>query len=68
MKVATATKAAGNKHFGAGKVATALHHYHSASFSLHGTCACQLVDNTGLPELTDAAYPVLDTLRAVRGA
>lgn len=68
MSAAGGTRTAGNKHFKARRWATALHHYHSAAFTLHGSSICQVVDEVGTPSASDEnANRVLESLRAVRG-
>ena len=68
MSAADGTRAAGNKHFKSRRWATALHHYHSAAFTLHGSSICQVVDalGEGAGSEKDAAR-VLESLRAVSG-
>lgn len=69
---AGSTKGAGNKHFKAARFATALYHYHSAAFSLHGTAVCQVVDAVAPATITEAgvtaAEPLLAELRNVRAS
>ena len=71
-QAAASTKKAGNEKFKAGLWATALYHYHSACFSLHGTAVCQLLDSYSSDGAVRAAHPsagqILDDLRVVRRA
>ena len=67
---ASATKAAGNKHFKSRMFGTALFHYHSAAFSIHGTGVCMLIDAAS-PQVVDSVQDsegvlLLAELRNVR--